>query len=96
MAILGLLQVGVGCLIIPMMCLGLMAGLSGGGLTPSFQRIGELLLGVSPALGIVSLIISVVLARFGFTTLAYVAIAFPLVFWIVMIVWLQRDTGFFF
>lgn len=89
------LQVIVLCLIIPMMCLGMMAGLSGGGLNPTFQRIGQILLVLSPLIGLIGLVGSIILWRIGQPQLAYIAISVPIVMWFGLLIWLQVETGFF-
>ena len=93
---LRLLQVIVALLIIPMMCLGMMSGLSGGGLNPSYQRIGQVLLVLSPLAGIAAVVVSFILQRLELSFPAYAAVAAPLVMWFVLMAWLQRETGFFF
>ena len=91
-----LLQIAVSCLIVPMMCLGIMASLSGGGMTPAYQRIGQILLVLPPITGILAVVISFILQRLGLSTLAYVALAVPILIWVGLLIWLQRETGFFF
>jgi len=93
--LLRILQIVTGLLLIPMFCLGLMAGLSGGGLNPAYQRIGGLMLW-SPAVGILGLIVAELLHRFQLPTAALMAIFIPLLVWIGLLVWLQVETGFFF
>jgi len=92
---LRLFQVMTFCMIVPMVCLGIMAGLSGGGMTPAYQRIGQSLFTISPLVGIVGVVASVILQRMGYPTLAYVALGIPIVVWIGLLIWLQRETGFF-
>ena len=92
---LPLLQVVVFCMIIPMMCLGIMAGLSGGGMNPAFQRIGQLLLVLSPLLGILGIAASFILHRMGQTLIAYILLAVPVMIWVGLLIWLQRETQFF-
>ncbi len=93
---LRVLQVAVALSIIPMMCLGVMSGLSGGGLTPAFQRIGQLLLTLSPIVGVGGVAASILLWRWQLPVLAYAVIIIPLVMWVWLIVWLQSATGFFY
>lgn len=90
-----LLQVVVSCMIVPMVCLGFMAGLSGGGLNPAFQRIGQTMIVVSPIVGIVAIVASFILHRMEQTQLAYVSLAIPIVVWIGLLIWLQLETQFF-
>ena len=60
-------QVVVISAIVPMMCLGLMASLSGGGTNPAFQRIGGQLTSLSPIVGVICLIFSWLLQQSGRT-----------------------------
>jgi len=92
---LRILQVIIACMIIPVMCLGIMAAFSGGGMTPAFQQIGKLLLTLAPLVGIIGIIASLILQRVGVSPLAYIALAVPVIVWVGLIIWLQRATGFF-
>jgi len=82
-------------MIAPMMCLGIMASLSGGGMNPAFQRIGQLLLTLAPLVGFLGVAASFILQRTGQTLLAYLALAVPVLIWVGLVIWLQRDTQFF-
>ena len=93
---LRILQVIDFLLIGPMMCLGLMAGLSGGGLTPALQQVGTALLVVSPILAVVAIVAAEILLRVQLPIIGYVALAIPLLFWVAGVVWLQITTRFFF
>ncbi len=92
---LRIVEMVIGVLILVMMALGLMSSLSGGGLNPAYQQVGGLLLRMSPIIGVVCIIIAELLSRTQFRPLAYIVLAIPMVFWAVMLVWLQRETGFF-
>jgi len=91
-----LLQVTVALLIIPMMCLGMMIGLSGGSIEPSTQRITEILLMLPPVAGIAALVASFVLWRLDWSRLAYASLVAPLLIWVGLLIWAQQETGFFF
>ena len=82
-------------LLIPMFCLGVMVGLSGGGLNPVLGHISGWML-FSPLVGIAGVIVAEVLRRYEQPTLAVIAAVVPLILWTVLIVWLQRETSFFF
>jgi len=91
-----LLQVTVALLIIPMMCLGMMIGLSGGSIEASRERIAETLLMVPPVAGIAALVASFILWRLDWSRLAYAALIAPLLIWVGLLIWAQQETGFFF
>lgn len=93
---LRLLQIVVSLMVVPMMCLGIMASLSGGGMNPAFQRIGQLLLTLAPLAGILGVAASFILQRMEQTLLAYIVLTVAILVWIGLLVWLQRETGFFF
>jgi hypothetical protein len=95
MAFIRVLQILVPLAIVPMMALGLMSMLSGGGMTPAYQQIGRVMLWLSPLAGIAGLILSLVLWHFGQSLLAYLAILTPLLVWAGLLLWLQIETGFF-
>lgn len=90
-----LLQIVDILIILPMMALGLMAGLSGGGLTPAFQRIGQLMLVTPPFVSIIAVIVAEILWRVDQKSWAYVVVLLPLVWYIGLIIWLQTSTRFF-
>ncbi len=92
---LRILQITIGLSIVPMMCLGLMASLSGGGTNPAFQRIGGQLTSLSPIVGVICLIVSWLLQRSGRPRMAYVILVIPLIIWGFLIFQLHRETGFF-
>lgn len=90
----------VGLLILPMMALGLMASLSGGGMTPAFQEIGSRLIVWSLFVPLVCLVLAEVVHRFVklppyATVIAIVIAAVPIAMWVWLVVWLERETGFF-
>lgn len=93
--ILLIFQMSICCMIPLVMALGLMAGLSGGGGTPSFQRIGQLLLVPAPLAGVVAVVVSLVLQQVGLASAAYAILAVPVLLWAGLVLWLQRATGFF-
>jgi len=82
--------------IVPMMLLGLMSGLSGGGLTPIYQRLGVFLMVKSPIIAVVCLVVAEVFWRLDQTTLAQLVCAVPGVMWLGLLAWLQYKTGFFY
>lgn len=82
-------------MIIPMMCLGLMVGLSGGGLNPTFQQIGRYLFTTPIPMAVVCLILAEVLWRMNQTVPAYIVMGGLLIVWSGLLVWLQLETGFF-
>ena len=92
---LTILQVLTGLLIIPMMCLGLMAGFSGGGNIPAFQQIGGWMLVIAPIASIIGIVASVVLRQMQHQNVAYFVISMALLLNIFLIVWLQIKTNFF-
>jgi len=85
----------IGVLVVAMICLGLMSALSGGGMTPAFQRIGNILMAGSPIVGLICIVLAEVLGRTQYRPFAYGVLLIPIIFWVVMIIWLQRATGFF-
>ena len=91
MAFIRVLQVLVPLAIVPMMAIGFMSTLSGGGMVPAYQRIGNLLIILSPLVGLAGLILSLVLWHFGQSLLAYMAILTPVVMWIGMVLWLRMQ-----
>jgi len=93
---LRILQILVGFLIVPMMCLGIMSAMSGGGVTPAFQEIGGRLIRLSPLVGITSVGASWLLERMHLKPLAYAALVVPIVMWVALVVDLHRRTNFFF
>jgi hypothetical protein len=93
--IIRILQVVDLLLLVPMFCLGVMVGLSGGGLNPVLGHISGWLL-FSPLVGIAGVVAAEVLRRYEQPTLAVIAAVIPLLLWIGLLIWLQRDTGFFF
>lgn len=90
-----ILQIIVGIGIVSMMCPGMMAGLSGGGNTPAFQRIGEVMLVLSLVVGIAGIVASIIFQRMESTLLTDLSLAVPVVVWIGLLIWLHRETGFF-
>ncbi|MEO1165999.1 MAG: hypothetical protein AAFV98_19605 [Chloroflexota bacterium] len=92
---LRLFQILTACMIVPVMCLGLMSSLSGGGMTPAFQQIGQSLMTIAPLVGIATVVASVLLQRADRPILAYIVLVVPIIFWIGQLIWLQRETGFF-
>lgn len=91
-----LLQILDVILILPMIVLGFMAGLSGGGVTPAFQRIGQLMLVVAPIVGIICVIVAEILWRGNQPTAATLVVLIPLAVYVGLVIWLQVATGFFF
>lgn len=91
-----LLQVINFLMIVPIMCLGMMSSLSGGGMTPAFQQIGRYMLLTPVPTALASIIIAEILWRLEQPILAYIALAVPFVIWVGLLVWLQIETGFFF
>jgi len=89
-------QITLFCMILPMSVLGVMVGLSGGGSNPTFQKVGQLLMVASPVIGILSVLVSIIFSRVGVPIVAYTALCVPIIFWVVLLIWLQRDTKFFF
>ncbi len=93
---LRVMQVIVLLLMCPMIALGVMSSLSGGGGTPTFQEIGGRLVGISFFLPIALLIVSEVVHRWlKLTPVSLVLLVIPLVLWGWLVVRLQRETGFF-
>jgi len=92
---LRILQILIGFLIVPMMCLGGMSAMSGGGATPAFQEIGRRLMKLSPLVGIISVGASWLLERLRLKPLAYAVLVVPIVMWVVMVADLHRRTNFF-
>jgi hypothetical protein len=90
-----ILQVVDLLLLVPMFCLGVMVGLSGGGLNPVLGVISGWML-FSPLVGIAGVVAAEVLRRYEQPVLALIAAVVPLILWMVLIVWLQRETNFFF
>ncbi len=90
-----LLQIIDVLLFFPILALGLMSGLSGGGLTPAFQQIGTMMMWLAPA-SVVCAIIAEVLWRMNQQPLAYSVLVLPIIIWIGLIIALQVTTGFFF
>jgi len=88
-------QIVVLSTILPMMCLGGMSALSGGGVTPAFQEIGGRLMKLSPLVGITSVGASWLLERLRLKPLAYAVLVVPIVMWVVMVADLHRRTNFF-
>ena len=82
-------------LFFPILALGFMSALSGGGLNPAFQRIGQLMIYLAPVT-IVCVIVAEVLWRNAQPTIAYIVLIVPIVIWIGLILWLQLATEFFF
>jgi hypothetical protein len=83
-------------LICPMIALGLMSSLSGGGMTPAFQEIGGRMMGYGLFAPIVCILVAEGIYRL--TSRAWLAIPVllvPLGIWVWLIVLLQRETGFF-
>ncbi len=89
MAFIRLLQVLVPLAIVPMMVLGFLSGLSGGGMVPAYQRIGRLLIFLSPVVGLAGLILSLILWHFEQSLLAYIAILTPAAMWVGLFLWLR-------
>lgn len=90
------MQVIVLLMTCPMIALGVMASLSGGGNTPAFQEIGRRLTSISFFMPILLLVVSELVHRW--LKLTWVAIALlvvPVVVWGWLLLWLQRETGFF-
>lgn len=83
-------------MIVPMIACGFMSSLSGGGLNPAYQRIGQILIVVSPIMPVVCVVIAEVLWRYNQPYPAYIINVIPLLVWIGLLIWLQIATGFFF
>ena len=92
---LQIFRIAIVIMIIPTMCLGFMVGLSGGGLNPTFQNIGTLLITVAPIIGILGVIGSFILNRMGRSHLAYISLSIPFLVWVGLVIWLQLETAFF-
>ena len=90
-----LLQVIDVLLFFPILALGFMSGLSGGGHNVWFQRIGTVMLWLAPA-SVVCVIIAEVLWRLNQQTLAFGLLILPIVTWVGLIIALQVKTKFFF
>lgn len=88
-------QIAVAGAILPMMALGLMSSLSGGGLTPAFQQIGGKLMNLSPVVGLASVATSWLLEQISLKPLAYLVLCIPCAMWGMLIMRLNRETGFF-
>ncbi len=88
-------QIVVLSTILPMMCLGVMSAMSGGGAIPAFQEIGRHLMKLSPLVGIISVGASWLLERLRLKPLAYAVLVVPIVMWVVMVADLHRRTNFF-
>lgn len=82
--------------VIPMMLLGLMLGLSGGGLKPIYQRVGARFLVGMPVVVIACLIFAEILWRNDANPFAYIVILLPFGLWISQLAWVQYHTRFFF
>ena len=94
--VLRVLQVLVFLLVLPMIALGVMASLSGGGVTPAFQEIGGRLIGLSFFVSLPLLIASEVIHRWlKLTPVSLILLVIPLIMWGWLLVRLQRETGFF-
>jgi hypothetical protein len=72
-------------LIIPMMAIGMMMGLSGGGTKPILQFIGARMLVWSPMVAVLSVITSEILWQLDFTIIAYIVNLIPLTMWVLFI-----------
>ena len=88
-------QVVVISAIVPMMCLGVMSAMSGGGAISAFQEIGGRLMRLSPWVGLTSVGASWLLERLRLKPLAYAVLVVPIVMWVVMVADLHRRTNFF-
>ncbi|MEO0563747.1 MAG: hypothetical protein AAF125_16695 [Chloroflexota bacterium] len=96
MSVFRVIQGIVGLMICPMLALGFMSSLSGGGNIPAFQIIGQRLVLLSVTLAPVCLIIAeVVHRRFKLTPVAIVVCLVPVAAWAWLSYTLQRETGFF-
>lgn len=80
-------------LILPMMAIGMMAGLSGGGLNPAYQRIGTQFLVWSTPLAIGCTFFAELLWRLGLTLPAYLLNLTPLLVWSGLWFQLRRSTN---
>ncbi|GEM_PF-1854928 len=79
----------------PMLILGLMVGLSGGGLNPWAQKLGGIMFRFSP-MCIVSVIVAEFAWRFNLELIAYGLVLTPIVVWLCLLIVLQKKTRFFF
>jgi hypothetical protein len=94
--LLRILQIVDGLLILPMLALGFMSSLSGGGMTPAFQEIGQRMIATVLYLPVPCIIIAEILhRRTSFTWAGVVFAAIPLVVWAWLVLRLQVATGFF-
>lgn len=82
-------------LMLLMTVLGFMAGFSGGGTNPAFQRYGSLLMMFSIPIAVASVIVAEVLWQLDVGLLALAVNLVPLVVWGTWIGLLQAKTGFF-
>lgn len=78
-------------LVLPMMGIGLAMGLSGGGHTPIFQKVGLQLFLLSPIVAISSVIASQILWWLDIHQLAYAVDLIPFFFWSVLILRVRFD-----
>ncbi len=93
--IVRIFQVINGLLICPMLALGVMASLSGGGVTPAFQIIGGRLMWMSLVVPAVCIALAeLIYRRFGWP-FALPLLIVPLVVWAWLVIELQLQTGFF-
>lgn len=89
-----LLQLITLLLIVPLTCLGIMVGLSGGGRAP-LPELGSLFMFLSPIMPLAAVGVNEWLWRKERLTLAWVVLAIPYLVWAVLLVYLQAETGFF-
>jgi hypothetical protein len=88
--------INYGChIVFPILALGFMSALSGGGNTPEFQLIGMLMAYLAPVT-LVSVFITELFWRNAHSTIAYPVLIAPVIIWIVLIIWLQMTSQFFF
>lgn len=94
--LLRIVQVVVVLMICPMVALGVMSSLSGGGMTPAYQIIGGRLVSWSFLIVIPLLLASEAVHRWlKLTPLAILVCLVPFGVWAWLLVALERETGFF-
>ncbi|MEL6270777.1 MAG: hypothetical protein AAFV33_15230 [Chloroflexota bacterium] len=97
MNIVRVMQIAIVLLICPMVTLGLMSGLSGGGMTPAFQIIGGRLMGWSVPLVLACVgLAELIYRRTGQLAIAAALCLIPIGVWAWLVVSLQQQTGFFY
>lgn len=90
-----LLQIMDILLIFPMVILGLIVGLSGGGSNQWNRWWSKIVFRLAP-MGIVGALIAEIIWRFNIESIAYAVVLAPLVIWFGLLVLLQKKTHFFF